>query len=579
MDTYELLLSLEKLRPIQYVNHFRANPDHKKYVISLTSFLPDDVPITQRCWHILNSVFELALCPVCYNDYAKFKEMEHRVDGKRVYSYKGYSTCSAECTRRLNAYKVSKAVNTDSFKNKKSATNLEKYGHEDHMKSDSIRKKVSDIQREIHKSERGKEIMDRVKATNMKRYGHEFASQSKAVKEKSMMTLIAKHGVDHVRKSEEVNTKRMLTNLERYGHKEYQLSEEFKRKMSEYSDIDYASLGYEIINYTSLQFKKYRHLSCGKLFNMKDARFRRIYQRDQQPCPHCNHDPKFMNSSQGEKEMAEFIESLGYKIETNYKFGKNQEVDVFIPDLNIAIDYNGLYWHCELFKEKNFHKDKSIMVKRDLGAELFYIWEDEWLEQRRKIKNYLRSLLGRFESTHYARKCTIRELAVETERPFLNEHHLQDYVSSTVCYGLYHQNELVSLMSFIKIMDKWQIQRYVSKSGTRVIGGFSKLFTHFMNSHKPDLVESFVDSSKFRGESYNSLKKHDVVTQWQPVGYHYVKSGKKFNRRRFMKHKLADIPNFEFESALTEHQNCANNGFNRIYDSGQIKVIISSNLN
>ena len=38
------------------------------------------------------------------------------------------------------------------------------------------------------------------------------------------------------------------------------------------------------------------------------------------------------------------------------------EKDVYIPDY-LALEFNGLYWHSEFGKDKNYHLNKTLLCK------------------------------------------------------------------------------------------------------------------------------------------------------------------------------------------------------------------------
>jgi len=83
-------------------------------------------------------------------------------------------------------------------------------------------------------------------------------------------------------------------------------------------------------------------------------------------------------------------------------------MDIYIPSMNIGIEYNGLYWHSELHKGKNYHLNKYKKLK-DIGITLIQIWEDDWFFKKDIVKSRLNNLFG-LSNKIYARKCSIREI-------------------------------------------------------------------------------------------------------------------------------------------------------------------------
>lgn len=95
-------------------------------------------------------------------------------------------------------------------------------------------------------------------------------------------------------------------------------------------------------------------------------------------CPYC-----VSRISNEEVEVRNFVESIGIEISSNNrnqifnpKTGYGFELDIFMPLLNKAIEYNGEYWH----KIRNT-EDRDLLKQRLCEAEgidLLTIWSKEW---------------------------------------------------------------------------------------------------------------------------------------------------------------------------------------------------------
>ena len=99
-------------------------------------------------------------------------------------------------------------------------------------------------------------------------------------------------------------------------------------------------------------------------------------------CPKCSH-----HISNSEIEIQKLISDLGFKIESrNRKLLNGKELDIYIPSLNKAIEFNGKYWH---YSKKYFipgkHSNKSNLC-REKGIKLLHIREDLWLKNKEKMK-------------------------------------------------------------------------------------------------------------------------------------------------------------------------------------------------
>ena len=190
------------------------------------------------------------------------------------------------------------------------------------------------------------------------------------------------------------------------------------------------------------------------------------------------------------------------------------EMDIYIPDKRIGIEYNGTYWHCSLRHDKNYHYNKSLIAE-NVGIRLIHIYEHEWKDpdKNEKIKSLLRIALGTAGNRIYARDCDVREITNAEAKPFNEENHLQGHRNAQVTYGLFHGGRLVQLMSFsrtrynrnLKGDNDWEIIRGCPGSNNVVVGGVSKLFKHFLRDKKPDSVFSYCDFNKFDGRGYEAI--------------------------------------------------------------------------
>lgn len=229
--------------------------------------------------------------------------------------------------------------------------------------------------------------------------------------------------------------------------------------------------------------------------------------------------------SKGEQELKEWIESLGLKTEhyiTGNGLSKKTpriEIDLYIPELKIGIEYNGVYFHSMNGKKegkitRSYHYCKSKACK-ELGIDLIHIWEDQWINQNALIKSILTARLGKIVKTDkiYARQCEIREVPNEDYKKFCIENHIQGYLAAKVKLGLYYKDKLVQISSFGKmyntgkaaIINKdydWTWKRGCIASNNAVIGGTSKLFNHFVKTYKPKTVLCYADWNLFNGKGY-----------------------------------------------------------------------------
>lgn len=258
------------------------------------------------------------------------------------------------------------------------------------------------------------------------------------------------------------------------------------------------------------------------------------------------------------------------------------ELDIVIPELNLAIEYNGVYWHGELSgKHKQYHLNKTKMCEQ-VGLRLIQIWDYEWSFKQRIVRSRLNNLANvQHIEKIYARNTDVVQMTSSQNRRFFDDNHLQGSQSAQVAYGLVYNDQIVAAMSFsiprFNTKCQWELIRFATKQNVSVIGGASKLFKHFVRQNDPTSVISYSDKRWNTGELYKQLK-FEWSHSSQP-NYFYFKTknvDKLYSRNNFQKHKLPDKLE-HFDKNLTEWQNMINNGYDRIWDCGNDVYIWTSN--
>lgn len=218
------------------------------------------------------------------------------------------------------------------------------------------------------------------------------------------------------------------------------------------------------------------------------------------------------------------------------------ELDIYIPEKKLAIEFNGNYWHDDEHKSSNYHKHKTLACGAR-GIHLVTIFEYEWNNKilRDKLKNILLDLISDNIETIQARKTVVREISNSDAIEFCNKYHLQNGIYSRVNIGEFYNNELVGVMSFsiprFNSGFDWEISRLCFKGGVKVIGGADKMFKMFLRKYNPSNVISYCDISKFVGIIYRKIG--FKLTEITPPGYIWVdKHNDVLSRYKTQKHKL-----------------------------------------
>lgn len=288
-------------------------------------------------------------------------------------------------------------------------------------------------------------------------------------------------------------------------------------------------------------------------------------------CPICTP----ASESKGEIELKEFLKELNVDFVSRDKnIISPLELDVFIPSKQIAIEYNGIYWHSDEHKPKDYHITKTNLCKNK-NIQLIHIFSTEWENKKDIVKSIIKSKLGIIDQKVFARKCQLRTLTPKEYRKYFELNHLQGSCNGSVCYGLLYENKIIcaALFGKRKITKgdvSWELLRFANTLNTSVVGGFSKILKHFI---KNDLVDekliTYADVRYSNGDLY--INNGFTLSHISKPNYWYAKSNTNtlFNRVNFQKHKLKNILE-NFDPSLTEHQNMKNNKYYRVYDCGQM---------
>lgn len=342
----------------------------------------------------------------------------------------------------------------------------------------------------------------------------------------------------------------------------------FKHRNSE-EHIEYEkkiikNRGYELlsteIDNNNETFFKIKCNECGNIFE-----WHMIGDVYRPYCKYCFKAPY----SKIEKEIVNFLSQKIEIIENDRTILDGKELDILIPSKNIAIEFDGLYWHNNINNSEKFEKALKSNIR------LIRITEPEWKTKQELVKSFLLSSIGIFSKKIYARKCKVKIISNNEYKKFVEENHLQGYTPASVKLGLFYENQLVEIMSFARPRYskhyEWEMMRECSLNSYNIIGGKSKLLKYFERNFKPKSLVSYCEKDKFSGISYK--KCGFTLDHESPSNYLYFKdSFEPMSRLRFQKNKLKKLFN-DYDDNLTEWENMERHGFMRLFDYGQFVFI------
>jgi len=446
----------------------------------------------------------------------------------------------------LNVYGVEHQMQLESTKEKIKQTNLEKYGVDNPFKSKDFNKKyhvkksqkAQVIQKPKHiltQSEIEERKLKR-KQSNLLKYGTEWPQQSDIVKEKIRKTNIERYGGPAPIYNAEVKK-----NI--FKNKSLGLNIKCNRNKYDFDIMQNKEKLLEVILSIPKENRTLNILSEELQYDKTyvDAKILEFGLSD--------YVTKISSRSYYEDELVKFLNSIGItdNIELNNKtILSGKEIDIYLPDFQLGIEFNGNYWHCDLQEKMQdnggrslYHQNKSLEALKN-GVFLYHIFEYEWNneELKNKILNHLKTILNRNTIKVYARNCQIKEISNIIKRDFLNLHHIQGNDNSQINLGLYYNDDLVSVMTFCKARFttscNWELSRFCSKTDLNVCGGANKLFKYFLDNYvkNNETIVSYSNIAKTTGKVYEKMgfefsnisqpnyvwwnsMKHDVLSRYQ----------------------------------------------------------------
>lgn len=493
----------------------RGNQQLFDFIASSTVYIPGKIEDTliQRIRSVLEGLSELPRC-MCGDEVA-FK------NGKYL------SYCSSKCANTDPVAKEQRKLTCEAkyggapatavaVKEKIKRTNIERYGAQHHQQSD--------VGRQIRKT------------TNESRYGAATPFESAAVQSTIKETMQSKYGSSS------------------YMHST--LSDEAKRRLN---DCEWLT--------------QHHHTNKRTIYEIADeigvSTFCVLTHMRQHGI-----DVKRHFESADQRQISQYLTSVySGEIRCNDRtLIAPYELDIVLPELKLAVEVNGLYWHSENAgnKPRQYHNTKTNMC-REAGFKLIHVTDLEWSRSRDVAKSRLRAAVGA-SIPIYARKCSIVELHTKDVRQFITDNHMQGHTGAKVNIGLMHQERLVAVMTFSKPRFtkgvQWEMIRYCSLANHTVVGGASKCFSHFIKKYDPESVVSYSDRRWGTGAVY--LQLGFELSHTSSPNYAYFKTNDctmLYNRVKFQKHKLRGILP-AFDPAMTEWDNMKNNGYDRIWDCG-----------
>lgn len=274
-------------------------------------------------------------CIICKNK-TNFINISH---GYRQYCSKRCSMSDEKTKNKIKEtcikkYGCKSASQLDIVKLKQEKTCYKKYGYKSSLQNDTVKLKR--------------------KENFLQKYGYNTPSQLPSIKEKKKHTLFAHYGVEYYSQSKIWKDTIKKQTIEKY-----------KKYTNNGTALDYDD-----------DYVLYYCNKCKNIINISRELFLSRLYKNIDTCINCN--PLEKTYSIGEKELVQFIKTIYFNriIENDRIILNGKELDVYLPDINLAFEYDGTYYHAD----SRFYKDIDFIKKRNMYA------IDIWNKDNEKIE-------------------------------------------------------------------------------------------------------------------------------------------------------------------------------------------------
>ena len=448
----------------------------------------DDLPFKQKVYHFIHDLTSIPKCKICGKELKFGRSIS---EGYGVY-------CSKICSNLC-----------DDRKDKIVQTNLKIYNCKYSVLNDEVREKI--------------------KKTNIERYNVENVFSSPEIKDKIVQTNLKIYGFNRPLKNKDIEAKRKATCINKFNVSTPLLLKENKEKANNKKYVDF----YEKYNFLDIKSVNNGicNIKCDKCGEIYEINTRVLFHRVNLNiiiCTLCNPIGNFKYS---EGKITSYLDELNIKYDNNRRdlMCDSKEIDIFIPDKNIGIEYDGLIWHSNIYVDKLYHLNKTKNCNKN-NIDLIHIFEDEWVYKEDIIKGLVKEFLLIDEINVNVKDISIKNIDMVVTRNFMECNNLNGFKQSNINIGLTHNNKLVTVMSFNhdKINNTYILERFSNDINFNIKNSYRLLLDYFIKKYNPIKIITVVDNRYLFGKKLSELG-FNRVNSTPPNKWFLIK----YNKDRF----------------------------------------------
>lgn len=449
-------------------------------------------------------------------------------------------------------YGVDNVLKVPEIREKIKHTNLERYGFEDPICSPEIREKI--------------------KNTNLERFGFESCLSSPEIREKISKTNLERFGSIFPMRNEELLAKRKSTIEEKYDVNGIisvkEISEKVRKK--HFKRFYEGKLSNNKFVMPLFTLDEYKGVKCYKPYEWRckicECEFVDNVDNGHMPrCPNCF--PKDIRVSNAETELFESI-NVENKLQTNRNIITGFEIDIYLPEFKVGIEYNGMYWHSEQKGiDKFYHLDKTILAENE-GIFLIHIFEVEWLFRRKQVLALIEKCIGLCSRTIHTDDLIITNISDTIMNSFIDENSIHFSISyNEKKVGAFYNEELVAVMALKHFKDKDIVTKFCEKNDIYFNGDiFGKMLNVFnvLNTvfYYPDRRFHRVNDEKIlkSGFSFEGGTEPELLYN-KKMNFIHSQNIHRKNIQNFVLH---------YDNSLSIYENMILNGYFSIWNCGKL---------
>lgn len=427
-------------------------------------------------------------------------------------------------------------------------------------------------------------VVKRREATNLIKYGSKNPMGNKDIKNRLKISMMEKYGVENISSLDsmkKLKSDKMKKTLHDKMNILWHETEYFNVKKDAYKLLFDAEA---VVNFVHTEMNK-DQVSYLELSEALGFSYRTVAVHYGEFLKNTGIIKLVGGSSYMEDELLDIIKEnySGEIVRHNRTILDNYEMDIYLPELKLAFEFNGTFWHSTEKKGKMFHEEK-VRRAHDKGIDIMLVWEDEWANKKDIIVSMIRYKLGVTDKTYFARNLTTKEITSHEAIEFYEINHIQGGRGITgTSYGLFDSDNLISVMTFNKTWrskEYYELTRFATKLNTNVVGGASKLFSKFSKKHIGETVISYANGNFAKGSNsvYRKLG-FEYEKRTEPMYYWVNDKNDRLSRYQTQPKKLLNKYPDDFRSINkneTEREFMERKGYYQIYTPGNdryVKVI------